>query len=132
MSVSETAEDSGLRGGGIASLPEYTARRNAFRSEILAQRLARAVLADYSHKVNARPEFGQVVCRIRASSRNDLPVPFMQNKDRRLAGNTVDFSVYKFVRYEIAEHDNPLAREAVDETEQRRAFLSGNLHSVFF
>src|SRR5215475_14437265 len=83
--------------------------------KILEKLPAFFIIADDANRNRMCAEGVEIMDCIRAASRNHLRLAVIQNEDRSFARNARDFAVDKYISYEIAEDDNALTIESIDD-----------------
>ena len=108
----------GLGGGGVVAGTDDSRRFHAFAAQVFEKFFTASVIADDSHRQDARTERSKVVDGIRAATGIYLGVAMAQDQHRSFARDAGNFAGDEFVEYEIADHADGLARKTADDIEQ--------------
>src|SRR5262245_20378920 len=74
-----------------------------------------SIIAYQAHGERLCAKRPKIVDRVGASTGNDLSFTVIQNENRRLAGDSRNFAVDKYVGDEIADHDKTLSFESIND-----------------
>ena len=120
LPVRQSSQNPHLRGSQVIAHADDVPGGNVPFTKVVEQRVARLIIAHDSHGSDVGAERRQVVRGIGAAARHHLLLALLQDQHRRFARDAHDFAVDGLVGDEVSQHDDALAREALQQGQQRR------------